>query len=305
VVEAGANTDIMAGVIKLAIGSLIVGVAVLGLKLLAWRMTGSIALYSDALESTVNVATAAAALIAVRYAARPADANHPYGHHKAEYFSAVLEGVMIGLAAIMILREAYFGFLDPKPLQGPLEGLLVNGLASFLNGAWCWVLISQGRRLRSPALTADGYHLLSDVVSSVGVTLGVLLAIATGWAVLDPALAALVALNILWSGWRVMKESLGGLLDEAVSGEALERIRAVISAEAEGAIEAHDLRTRNAGRVTFIDFHLVVPGQMSVSDAHDICDRIERALKAEIEHAMITIHIEPENKAKHSGIVVL
>jgi cation diffusion facilitator family transporter len=295
----------MAGVIKLAIGSLIVGVAVLGLKLLAWRMTGSIALYSDALESTVNVATAAAALIAVRYAARPADANHPYGHHKAEYFSAVLEGVMIGLAAIMILREAYFGFLDPKPLQGPLEGLLVNGLASFLNGAWCWVLISQGRRLRSPALTADGYHLLSDVVSSVGVTLGVLLAIATGWAVLDPALAALVALNILWSGWRVMKESLGGLLDEAVSGEALERIRAVISAEAEGAIEAHDLRTRNAGRVTFIDFHLVVPGQMSVSDAHDICDRIERALKAEIEHAMITIHIEPENKAKHSGIVVL
>lgn len=304
-VEAGANTDIMAGVIKLAIGSLIVGVAVLGLKLLAWRMTGSIALYSDALESTVNVATAAAALIAVRYAARPADANHPYGHHKAEYFSAVLEGVMIGLAAIMILREAYFGFLDPKPLQGPLEGLLVNGLASFLNGAWCWVLISQGRRLRSPALTADGYHLLSDVVSSVGVTLGVLLAIATGWAVLDPALAALVALNILWSGWRVMKESLGGLLDEAVSGEALERIRAVISAEAEGAIEAHDLRTRNAGRVTFIDFHLVVPGQMSVSDAHDICDRIERALKAEIEHAMITIHIEPENKAKHSGIVVL
>ena len=295
----------MAKIIKLAIGSIIVGVVVLALKLLAYWLTGSIALYSDALESTVNVATAIAALLAVRYAARPADAGHPYGHNKAEYFSAVVEGVMIGVAAIMIMREAYYGLLAPKLLVAPLEGLLVNGLASVINGVWCWVLLTEGRRQRSPALVADGQHLFSDVVSSIGVTLGVLLAIVTGWAVLDPALAALVGLNILWSGWRVMKQSIGGLLDEAVPDDTLQRIRGIIATQAEGAIEAHDLRTRHAGRMTFIDFHLVVSGQMSVCDAHDICDRLERALKDEIGHALVTIHVEPENKAKHAGIVVL
>ena len=295
----------MAKTIKLAIGSIVVGVVVLALKSLASWLTGSIALYSDALESTVNVATAIAALLAVRYSARPADAGHPYGHDKAEYFSAVLEGVMIVVAAIVIMREAYFGFLAPKMLDAPLTGLLVNGLASVINGVWCWVLLTQGRRVRSPALLADGRHLLSDVLSSVGVTFGVLLAIVTGWAILDPALAAAVGLNILWSGWQVMKQSIGGLLDEAVPDDTLHRIRGIISAEAEGAIEAHDLRTRQAGRRTFIDFHLVVSGQMSVCDAHEICDRLERALQAEVGQALVTIHVEPENKAKHAGIVVL
>ena len=295
----------MSKTLKLAAGSLVVGIVVLGLKLVAWWMTGSIALYSDALESTVNVATAIAALLAVRLAEQPADANHPYGHDKAEYISAVVEGVMIVVAAMLILREAAHGLMAPKALDAPLSGLLVNGLASAINAAWCWILITRGRRLRSPALVADGRHLLSDVVSSIGVTLGVLLAIVTGWAILDPALAAAVALNILWSGWHVMKESLGGLMDEAVPDETLGRIRSIISCEADGVMEAHDLRTRHAGRVTFIEFHLVVAGQTSVSDAHDICDRIEQALKAEIDGARVTIHVEPENKAKHSGIVVL
>jgi cation diffusion facilitator family transporter len=283
----------MTKIIRLAMGSIVVGVAVLALKSLAYWMTGSIALYSDALESTVNVATAIAAFLAVRYSARPADAGHPYGHSKAEYFSAVLEGVMIVVAAIIIMRESYVGFLAPKTLAAPLEGLLVNGLASVLNGVWCWVLL------------ADGRHLLTDVMSSIGVTFGVLLAIVTGWTFLDAALAAAVGLNILWSGWQVMKQSIGGLLDEAVPDDTLQRIRAIISAEAEGAIEAHDLRTRQAGRMTFIDFHLVVAGQMPVCDAHEICDRIERALKAEVGQALVTIHVEPENKAKHAGIVVL
>ena len=153
--------------LRLALGSLVVGFLVLALKALAWRMTGSVALLSDALESTVNVATAIAALIAIRIAARPADADHPYGHHKAEFFSAVLEGVMIIVAAILILHEAWQGLMAPKALEAPLEGLLVNGLASLLNGAWCWVLISRGKALKSPALVADGHHLLSDVVSSI------------------------------------------------------------------------------------------------------------------------------------------
>lgn len=295
----------MSTTLKLAVGSLFVGVAVLGLKALAWWMTGSIALLSDALESTVNVATAIAALVAIRVAQRPADANHPYGHHKAEFFSAVLEGVMIIVAALLIMNEAYKGLMAPRVLDAPLQGLLVNGAASVVNGIWCWVLIRQGRRHRSPALVADGHHLLSDVVSSVGVTFGVLAAIETGWAVLDPALAGIVAVNILWSGWKVMKTSLSGLMDEAVPDDVLKTIREVISSEAEGAQEAHDLRTRHAGKVTFIDFHLVVAGSTTVTEAHDICDRIERALKTRVPDAIITIHVEPENKAKHSGVVVL
>ena len=290
---------------KLATGSIIIGLIVLALKTLAWWLTGSVALLSDAMESTVNVATAVAALIAIRIAAKPADRDHPYGHHKAEFFSAVLEGVMIIVAALLILREAWQAFQAPRMLDAPLEGLLVNGFASVLNAGWCWVLISRGRRLRSPALVADGYHLLSDVITSGGVVLGVALAVITGWAVLDPTLAALVAVNILWSGWKVMTSSLSGLMDEAVGDETLEGIRATISDNATGALEAHDLRTRHAGPRTFIDFHLVVDGQTTVDAAHDICDRIEQALKARLPGAMITIHVEPEHKAKHSGVLVI
>lgn len=295
----------MTPVLKLAVGSLIVGILVLGLKTLAWQMTGSIALLSDAMESIVNVATAIVALVAIRIAAIPADANHPYGHHKAEFLSAVLEGVLIIIAALLILREAYFGFLNPTPLDAPLDGLAVNIAASLLNAGWCWVLITRGRLLRSPALVADGKHLLTDVVSSIGVTAGVLLAISTGWAILDPLLAALVAVNILWSGWKVMSTSLSGLLDESVSDETLASVKAVISTEARGAVEAHDLRTRHAGRITFIDFHLVVTGETTVAAAHEICDRIEAALRRVVPDCSVNIHVEPEFKAKHSGIVVL
>jgi cation diffusion facilitator family transporter len=268
-------------------------------------MTGSVALLSDALESTVNLATALAALVAIRVAARPADASHPFGHHKAEYFSAVLDGVMIIVAAIFILREAYDGVLEPRALDAPIEGLLVNGAATALNAVWAFVLMRRGRALRSPALVADGRHLWTDVLTSVGVAAGVMLALATGWWVLDPVMAALVAVNILWSGSRVVKDSLSGLLDEAVPEETLARIRETISAKADGAVEAHDLRTRHAGSATFVEFHLVVPGDMTVFDAHEICDRVEAAIAREVPDARITIHVEPEHKCKHTGIVVL
>ena len=295
----------MTGTEKIAMGSILIGLIVLGLKTLAWWLTGSVALMSDAMESIVNVATAIAALIAIRIAARPADRDHPYGHHKAEFFSAVLEGVMIIVAALLILREAWHEFQAPRMLDAPLAGLLINGFAGVLNAGWCWVLISRGRRLRSPALVADGHHLLSDVISSGGVVLGVALAVVTGWAVLDPALAALVAVNILWSGWKVIASSVSGLMDEAVDNDTLADIRTTISDNATGAIEAHDLRTRHAGARTFIDFHLVVDGQTTVDAAHDICDRIEQALKAQVPGSMITIHVEPEHKAKHSGVLVI
>ncbi len=295
----------MSTTLRLAIGSIFVGALVLAIKTLAWWLTGSIALLSDALESTVNVATAIAALIAIRVAARPADSSHPYGHHKAEFFSAVLEGVMIIIAALVILREAYHGFLNPVALDLPIEGLLINGAATMINALWAWVLISRGRLNRSPALVADGKHLLTDVFTSAGVALGVLMALVTGWWVLDPIMAAIVAVNILWSGSKVVRESLSGLMDEAVSQETLDTVREIIATQAGGAVEAHDLRTRHAGQATFIDFHLVVPGETTVFDAHEICDRVEAALKQAVEGARITIHVEPEHKQKHSGIVVL
>jgi cation diffusion facilitator family transporter len=291
--------------IRIAAISVLVGLVVLAIKSFAYYLTGSIALYSDALESVVNIATAAAALVAVRLSARPADATLPYGYHKAEYFSAVLVGALIVIAAFSIFREAYLGIRNPRPLDIPLAGLAVNGLATVINAVWCWVLLREGRRSRSPALTADGKHLLTDVLSSTGVLAGVAAAVGTGVDILDPVLAACVALNILWSGWGLIRESVGGLMDVAVPAAQLARIRELIAANAEGAIEAHDIRTRQAGRMIFVDFHLVVPGQMTVDDAHAICDRIEQRLKDEVRHCLITIHVEPENKAKHSGIVVL
>lgn len=290
---------------RLAVGSIVVGLIVLALKVAAFWLTGSVALYSDALESIVNVAAAVAALVAIRLSAKPADRNHPYGHHKAEYFSAVIEGVLIIVAALSIARAAYFAIVEGHDPAFTAEGLAVNALASVINGVWAAVLIRQGRARRSPALVADGRHLVTDVVSSVGVLAGVALAAATGYVLLDPILALLVAANILWSGWQLVKSSVGGLMDEAVAPEDLEAIRTLISTHADGALEAHDLRTRRAGRVTFIDFHLVVPGELSVLDAHAICDRIEAALRAEVGEAVITIHVEPEDKAKHTGVLVL
>jgi cation diffusion facilitator family transporter len=294
-----------AGTNTLAAFGVGVGVLVLALKFLAWYLTGSVALYSDALESLVNVATAIATLAAVYYGALPADANHPYGHGKAEYFSVVLEGVLIIIAAISILRAAYDGFMAPRAIAQPGLGLGVTVVATLINAGWGYILVREGRQRHSPALTADGVHLFTDVATSIGVLAGLLLAIWTGYYRLDSILAALVGVNILWAGWRVIRVSIGGLMDEAVPPEMLERIRTLISGNADGAIEAHDLRTRRAGHATFIEFHLVVPGTMPVSQSHDICDRIERALKAEVANATITIHVEPEEKAKHTGVVVV
>lgn len=289
----------------IALGSIGIGLIVLALKFGAWWFTGSVALYSDALESTINVVAAVVAFAALRVSLRPADSNHPYGHQKIEYIAAVFEGALIVVAAVAVFHAAYNAWLNPRPMNFDTFGIGLNVLASIINGLWCWVLISRGRKLRSPALVADGKHLLSDVVSSLGVLAALLVAFTTGLPWLDPVLACVVALNILWSGWSLMQSSFSGLMDEAAPPEEVERMRTIIAAHAEGAIEAHDLRTRHAGPATFIEFHLVVPGAMSVDSAHDICDRIEAALKDQVPGASITIHVEPENKAKHHGIVVL
>lgn len=291
--------------LRIACGSVLVGLIVLALKYFAYVLTGSVALYSDALESVVNVASSIAALGAVWFASKPADSNHPYGHDKVEYFAAVLVGVMIVLAAVSIFQSAWQSYTRQDTVTYSAAGLTVNGLASVLNGAWAWLLIRFGRSNGSPALVADGRHLVTDVMTSIGVLVGVGLVVLTGWQALDPALAALVGLNVLWSGWSLMKDSVSGLMDEAAAPEVQDRIRQQISDHGDGALEAHDLKTRLSGKVTFIEFHLVVPGEMSVDTAHDICDRIEQAISTEIPGAQVTIHVEPEHKAKHSGIVVL
>ncbi len=290
---------------RVAAGTIVLGVVVLGLKLAAWWVTGSAALFSDAAETVVNVAASVVAWYAIGLAAKPADANHPYGHDKAEFFSAVVEGVLIVVAALVILQHAWHSYLNPAPIEAAGLGMGLNAASTVLNAGWAWLLFQQGRKHRSTALRADAHHLLADVVTSVGVLAGVGLVLATGLAWLDPAIAAATAAYILVSGFFIIRESVGGLMDAAPAGVIVERIRTIVGQHADGAIEAHDLRTRHAGRLTFLEFHLVVPGAMTVSAAHEICDRIETALKAEMEGLMITIHVEPEGKAKHRGVLVL
>lgn len=290
---------------RIALGTIAVGTVVLAMKAAAWWQTGSAALYSDALESVVNVVASLIAFAALHLAAKPADANHPYGHEKAEFFSAVIEGGLIIAASLSILHNAWTTWREPVILDAPWLALGLTAVSTVINGAWAALLTREGRRARSAALVADGRHLWSDVVTSVGILAGLGLVLTTGIHWLDPTIAAVTAVHVLWSGLGVLRSSVGGLMDEAPDPDTMDRIRRAVNEHAEGAIEAHDLRTRHAGRFTYLEFHLVVPGAMRVDDAHEICDRVEAALKAEVEGLIVTIHVEPEVKAKHQGVLVL
>lgn len=286
-------------VLRLAFWGIPLSLAVLGLKLLAWWLTGSVALLSDGLESTVNVIAAVIAYLMIGYAAKPADAGHPFGHHKAEYFSAVIEGVLIVVAALLIVWEAVPAMLAPVTMEAPALGLAINFVAGVVNAIWAYVLITAGRKHRSPALSADGHHILSDVVTSIGVLIGLVLAIATGYAILDPLLAVVVACNILYQGWMVISRSIDGLMDRAVPAEEEAAIKQAIAVNAQGSLGVHDLKTRQAGPAIFVDFHMVVPEAMAVGEAHDICDRIEDAIREVHPGARIAIHVEPEGEKAH------
>lgn len=283
---------------RLALWSIAIAFVVMAMKFAAWQMTGSVALYSDALESIVNVIASFAAFAAIRISHQPADDDHPFGHHKAEYFSAVLEGVLIVVAALLILVAVWRAWDAPADLSTPWIGLAVSSVATLVNFAFATLLLRVGRQERSPALVADGRHIMADVVTTVGVIAGLVAAALSGWTMLDPALAVIVALNILWQGWKVIGESMQGLMDRAVDSAEAKHIRDIISVNSKGALEVHDLKTRTAARATFIEFHLVVDATMSVGDSHLICDRIEEALKAEIPSVRVTIHVEPDNEAK-------
>ncbi len=283
---------------SLTLYSIFIACIVFALKYWAYHITGSVALYSDTLESIVNILASLVAWWAVKVSMKPADHDHPFGHHKAEYFSAILEGVLIIIAAIVILREAWIALSTVKLLQKPGMWLVIHLVATVINCMWGMVLLWQGKHHRSPALKADGVHFITDVFTSLAILIGLIAGFIGGWSVLDPILAIIVAVNILLQGWKVIRNAIQGLMDVGVELNETMRIRELISANADGALEIHDLRTRVAGRVTFIEFHLVVPAVMQVGEAHKICDKIEGVLQKEFDNVRISIHVEPEDEAK-------
>ncbi|WP_158742582.1 cation diffusion facilitator family transporter [Acidisphaera sp. L21] len=290
---------------QIASFGIVLGVGVLALKVGAWSLGNSAALFADAMEATVNLIALFIGMVAIDFAARPADENHPYGHQKAEFFAAVVEGALIIVASVLILTHAWTTWRDAAPLMAPWQGLALNGLATALNAVWGSVMLRASRYAPTGSLQADGRHLWADAAMSAVIIAGLGAAQWRGLAILDPLLAAVFAIYVLWSGLSLISQSIGGLMDAAPAPDVVERIRRLVGGHAAGALEVHDLRTRHAGRQTYLEFHLVVPGEMRVSESHAICDRIEAALRTEMEQLVITIHVEPEGKAKHHGIPVL
>jgi cation diffusion facilitator family transporter len=273
--------------------SIAAALATILLKGMAWWLTGSVGLLSDALESFVNLAGAMMALAMLSLAALPADDNHAHGHGKAEYFSSAFEGLLILLAAIGIAYAAIGRLLQPQPLESVGIGLAVSVIASIINLATARILMDVGRKANSITLEADAHHLFTDVWTSAGVIAGVGLVWATGWLWLDPVIALLVALNIVWTGWQLLQRSAAGLMDVSVPAADLEAIEAVLDRYRRQGLDFHALRTRQAGSRAFISLHVLVPGAWSVQLAHDWSERIEADLRQAVSYAHVTTHLEP------------
>ncbi|MFV1980108.1 MAG: cation diffusion facilitator family transporter [Rhodothermia bacterium] len=295
------SADTFSPPIRLAVAAILVGFLVLAIKYAAFRVTGSVSLYSDALESIVNTVADVGMLFALRLAAQPPDRNHPFGHSKAEYFSAVLEGVLILYAAIEILRAAWVRFGSPAALESLPTGIGLALAATAINAGMAAILIRAGRRYRSPALAADGNHLWADVLTTLSVVVGISLAWFTGFWILDPLLAVAIAGHVIWVGFKVVRESVGGLMDMSLPESDMKRIRSAIDDNLGKALEVHDLRSRLAAGRPFVEFHLVVPGEMRVAESHEICDILEGSIKTVIPEVSVLIHVEPEEKAKLEG----
>ena len=273
--------------------SIVAALLTIVLKGVAWWLTGSVGLLSDAIESFVNLAGALMALWMLTVAARPADADHPHGHHKAEYFSSAFEGFLIFVAALSIAYTAVDRLLHPHPLDTVWLGLAVSVVASMINFATSRVLLRVGREQRSITLEADAQHLMTDVWTSVGVIVGVGLVSLLGWQWLDPVIALLVAANILHTGWMLMRRSADGLMDVALSAEHLAAIEAVLNDYRQHGLDFHALRTRQAGSRAFVTLHVLVPGDWTVQQGHDWAERIEQSLCQSVAHVHVTTHLEP------------
>ena len=273
--------------------SIAAAVATILLKGVAWWLTGSVGLLSDALESFVNLAGALMALAMLTLAASPADEKHAYGHGKAEYFSSAFEGFLILVAAGSIAYAAIERFLHPQALADVGVGLLVSVVASVINLLAARELLKAGLAYNSITLEADARHLLTDVWTSAGVIVGVGLVWISGWLWLDPLIALLVAANIVWTGWQLLHRSASGLMDEAIPREQIEAIEAVLNKYRQQGLAFHALRTRQAGRQAFISLHVLVPGNWSVQRGHDLVELIEADIRAAVPYSHLTTHLEP------------
>jgi cation diffusion facilitator family transporter len=285
--------------------SIAAAIVTIGLKGLAWWMTGSVGLLSDALESFVNLAAAIFTLYVLAIAARPPDEEHAYGYSKAEYFGSGFEGTLILVAAGLIAATGIERLLHPLPLERVGLGLAVNAAASVVNFAVARVLLAAGRRHRSIALEADARHLLTDVWTSAGVIAGVAAVGLTGWLWLDPVIALAVAANILWSGARLVRRSVLGLLDRALPEDDRRAIDAVLADFRAQGIEFHALRTREAAGRSFVSMHVLVPGDWTVQRGHDAVEEIEEKIRGAIPAATVFTHLEPrEDPASYRDVSI-
>ena len=288
--------------------SVLVALITIGLKTMAWWLTDSVGLLSDAIESLVNLASAVFGLMMVTVAARPADEDHPYGHHKAEYFSSGFEGLLIVVAALAIIWAAAHRLFDPQPIEQVGWGLALSVGSSVLNGLLAWVMFGAARAHRSAALDADARHLVTDVWTSGGVVLGIALVHGSGWLWLDPLVAIGVALNILKEGGRLMWQASQGLMDEAVEPEVLAQIRAVLDGFAHSRSDdsgtLHIVRfdhvtTRKAGQRRFVDMHMHMPAEWSLGRAAALRASVEQALMSAVPGLRATIQLLPRDVEAH------
>ncbi|MBM0743633.1 cation transporter [Phormidium sp. CLA17] len=274
--------------------SIAAAILTIGLKTGAYLLTGSVGLLSDAMESGVNLVAAVVAFWALSYAAQPADEDHPFGHTKAEYFSSGIESILIVIAAISIAIAAWGRLFHPEPIEQVGLGLALSFVATVVNGGVAWILLRAGKRLRSITLRADAHHLLTDVWTSVGVAIAILLVKLTGWLILDPIIALVVAVNIVWAGFRLLQETGTGLMDSAISIADQAQIIEILEPYKRQGILFHALKTRNAGSRSFVTFHILVPGEWSVHTGHDLCEEIELAIIRALPGIYVMTHLEPK-----------
>ena len=281
------------GASKFAALSIAAALATIALKTLAWWLTGSVGLLSDAIEGTINLVGATVALAMISVAARPPDEDHAYGYTKAEYFSSGLEGTLILIAAVAIGIASVDRLITPRPLENVGPGLVVSAAASLINYLVARRLYRAGEHYRSIALEADARHLMTDVWTSAGVIAGVAAVWVTGWLRLDPLIALAVAANILWSGYRLMQRSIHGLLDRAVPPDRMRTLSSVLDRYRAKGIDFHALRTRQAGARSFISLHVLVPADWTVAQGHNLAHEVEMEIRAALPDATVMTHVEP------------
>lgn len=283
----------MPSIVRYAWLSVAAALVTMALKGTAAWLTGSLGLLSDALESFVNLGTALIAVVSLKVAAREPDEKHHYGYTKAEYFSAAVEGALIVLAALAIVAVAVPRLIEPRPIARFDIGIVISLVAAAVNLGTALVLLRAGKRHDSIALESDGYHLLTDVWTSIGVVVGVGATVITGWLALDPLIAIAVAAHIAWTGAKVLRRSLLALMDRALPEPEMERIREILEPYRVRGLDYHALRTRRAGRLRLVDMHLLVPGAMTVSEAHRVADEIEDQIRAALPGSAVLTHLEP------------